>query len=92
MLDSTAGPSGYLRSVTPSDSVSISTVTGPGGTLMHPSALYVSVAGDVVILAVGDTSAVTVPDVPAGSLLPIRALRVNATGTTAGPGEIIALY
>ena len=92
MLDSTAGPSRFLRSVTPHDSTAISTVTGPGGTVMYPRALYVSVAGDIVILAEGDTSTVTLKDVPAGTILPIRVTRVDATGTTAVAGEIIALY
>lgn len=46
-------------------------------------ALYVGSAGDVALILVsGD--AITFASVPAGTLLPVRAMRVKATGTTAG--------
>lgn len=46
-------------------------------------AIYVGSAGDVaVVLISGDV--LTFAGVPAGTLLPVRAIRVKATGTTAG--------
>lgn len=47
-------------------------------------ALYVGVAGNVALLAVGDTHPVTFTGVPAGTVLPVRVQQVLATGTTAG--------
>ncbi len=66
-------------SITPNDSTDLSSVT---------RALYVGTAGSLaVILKSGQT--VTFQNVPAGSLLPIRALRV-LNGTTAG--ALLGLY
>lgn len=45
-------------------------------------ALYVGVAGDVTLILASGQS-VMLKAVPAGTLLPVRAQRVNATGTTA---------
>jgi hypothetical protein len=45
--------------------------------------IYVGTTGDVVAILVGDTLATTYTAVPGGSVLPIRAKRVKATGTTA---------
>lgn len=59
--------------VTPSDTVPFSQV-GRG--------LYVGGAGDVSVVLADGTS-VTLKAVPVGTFLPIRASRVNATGTTA---------
>lgn len=59
--------------ITPNDSVDLSEVT---------RALYVGVAGDVqVTLLSGST--LTFGNVNAGTFLPVRAVRVLATGTTA---------
>jgi len=46
-------------------------------------ALWVGGGGNIVILGVGDTATVTIVAVPAGTLLPFRCTRVDATGTTA---------
>lgn len=59
--------------VTPSDTVSITTA---------PRALWVGGAGNLSVLMSDGTTA-TLSGVPAGSLLPIQAVRVNATNTTA---------
>ncbi len=45
--------------------------------------VYVGVGGDVKVIAAGDTVAVTLKNVPTGSLLPIRVTRVYAIGTNA---------
>lgn len=52
--------------------------------------LYVGVAGDVTVLMAGG-STLTLKNAVAGSLLPIRVQRVNATGTTGGAGDYVAL-
>ena len=66
--------------VTPSDSVTLPTVT---------RAIYVGQPGDVAVSMAGG-QAVTFQSVPAGSLLPIRVSVVKATGTSAG--GILALW
>lgn len=63
-----------LVSVTPNDSTPLAKL---------PKALYVGGAGNLSIIAVDDSSAVTLSNVPAGSIIPVRARIVRATGTTA---------
>jgi len=46
-------------------------------------ALYVGVGGDVSVEMAGTGSAIVFTGVLAGTVLPIRVTRVNATGTTA---------
>lgn len=73
-------PADGASEVTPSDGSDLATAA---------RALYVGGSGDVKIdTPNGDT--VTFQDVVAGSLLPVRANRVYATGTTAT--NIVALY
>lgn len=52
-------------------------------------ALYVGGAGDVVVVRPDDTN-ITFSGVPAGTVLPVKNIRVEATGTTAT--GLIALY
>ncbi len=54
-----------------------------------PRALFVGQAGDVSARLAGGQS-VVFRNVQAGSVLPVRAARVNATGTTAA--DILALW
>lgn len=54
-----------------------------------PRALYVGTAGNLAVVTAGGQS-VSFNNIPAGSLLPLRARRVSATGTTAG--DILALW
>lgn len=68
-----------LTSVTPSDSTD----------LVGVRALYVGGAGNINVLAYGDTSPVVLT-VSAGTILPIFAKRVYATSTTAT--LIVAMY
>lgn len=74
-LDS--GPAGDARAVTPSDS-----------TILGARALYVGVTGDVTV-DTAQHSDVLFKAAPVG-ILPVAALRVKATGTTAT--NIVALY
>lgn len=46
-------------------------------------AIYVGVGGDVAVLLADDTEAVVFSSVPTGAFLPIRAVKVLSTGTTA---------
>lgn len=76
------GPACGVFAVTPSDSADLTAVT---------RGLYVGVSGDVVVVpAYGDGTAVTFKTVPAGMILPVMAIRVKATGTTAT--NILAMY
>lgn len=69
-------PSSLYAAVTPSD-------TSDSGEFAYVSrALYVGGAGDVVAISPSGAS-VTFSSVPAGTILPIRAKRIAATGTTA---------
>ncbi len=79
--------------VTPSDTVNIPSVSGPSGeTINNGCTLYVGGTGDVrVLTAGGDTVEFT--NVPAGTFMPIQAVRVYATGhTTAAATNIVALW
>ncbi len=67
------GPALRQYAVTPSDT----TILDP-----RPRALYVNADGDVAIELPGDASPITY-SVTAGQILPLRPLRVHATGTTA---------
>lgn len=68
------------KAVTPSDTVAISP--------KNPRALFIGVAGNVV--AVSNSGAVETFACSAGQVLPLQAVRVNATSTTAS--GIVALY
>ncbi|MHC0055454.1 spike base protein, RCAP_Rcc01079 family [Actibacterium sp. D379-3] len=66
--------------VTPSDAAALPVLS---------RALYVGAGGDLAVVTAGGQS-VVFTGVPAGSLLPVRAARVLATGTSAG--AILALW
>lgn len=53
-------------------------------------ALWVGGAGDVAVIMAGDTAAVTLLAVEAGTLLPVQVSKVMSTNTTAT--SIVALY
>lgn len=46
-------------------------------------ALWIGGAGDVAVIMAGDTAAVTLSAVPAGTMLPIQVSKVMSTNTTA---------
>lgn len=73
-------PAEFGAAVTPSDSTVIKATRG----------LWVGGAGNVNAVLVGDGAAVLFSGVPAGTLLPIRAIQVLSTNTTAT--LITALY
>lgn len=75
-----AAPAIKSANVTPNNDADLSFVT---------RAIYVGGAGNVAVLLQDDSSAVSFVAVPAGTVLPIRAKRIRATGTTAT--NIVAL-
>lgn len=72
----------------------VSVTTSDSTNLAEPArSLWVGGAGNVVAVfstGTGQESAVTFTGVPAGTLLPVNVIRVNATNTTAT--SILALY
>lgn len=52
-------------------------------------AVYVGGTGDASVITVGGDT-VTFVGLPTGSILPVRVIRVNATGTTAS--DLVAIY
>lgn len=78
--DSVFAPARRVRAVTPADDTDLS--------LGVCKALLIGGGGTISLIAADDTAAVTLT-VEAG-VLPVRAKRVRATGTTAT--DIVALY
>ncbi len=58
-----------------------STVAAGDSGLSH--AIYVGGAGDIAVIPIGQTTAVTFVGVPAGTFLPVVVSEVVSTGTTA---------
>ena len=67
------GPATHGFGITPNNDTTLAEVT---------RALYIGSAGDVALLFASGAS-VTLSNVPAGTLLPVRVQRVLASGTTA---------
>ncbi len=78
--DTEWGPASGGAAVTPHDSTNLTTFC---------RALYVGGSGTVVAVML-DLTVLTFVGVPAGTVLPIRCRRVNATSTTAT--SIVALF
>jgi hypothetical protein len=75
--DDVGAPARHVAAFTPSDTADLPDT---------PKALYVGTGGDVTLIAVdapADAGGVTFRNLPSGALLPVRARRVMATGTTA---------
>ena len=49
----------------------------------NPNAIYVGTGGDIALVLVGSSTAVTYKNVPSGSWLPVLAKQVLSTGTDA---------
>lgn len=79
--DALSAPAGDYKPVTPSNSVNL-----PAG---ECRGLWIGGAGDITVVSQYGSVA-TFKAVPAGTVVPIFAVRVNATGTTAT--DIVALY
>lgn len=84
-------PANNLRAVTPNDVTDLASVSvvGHPGAPRLPRGLWIGGAGNINVLAYGDTSPVVLT-VTAGTLIPVFAKRVYATSTTAT--NIVALY
>ncbi len=78
--DSLTSPLTGGFAVTPSDSVDMTRTS---------RCLWVGGGGNIAIVLAGSGEVVTLTNVPSGSMLPIRATRVNLTNTTAT--SIVAL-
>jgi hypothetical protein len=78
--DSVANPARSVQSVILSDEQDLPTL---------PKALFVGTGGDIALRGVDDSQTTVLKNVAAGSILPVRALRIYVTGTTAG--DIVAL-
>ena len=68
-------PGTKLVAITPNDSTDL--------TSSKLRALWVGTGGNVAVIAFNDTAAVTLANVPSGTLLPVMATKVMATNTTA---------
>jgi hypothetical protein len=78
--ESVSGPSAAPVAVVPDDIVPLASI---------PKGLYVGTAGNLAVRGLSASQDVLFKNVPAGSILPVRAKFVRATGTTAQ--DIIAL-
>jgi hypothetical protein len=77
--DTASAPARKLAAVTPSDST----------VLVNAKALWVTAAGTLAVVAADDTVAVSLGTISAGTLVPVRASKVMATGTTA---SVVAFF
>jgi hypothetical protein len=68
--------------ITPSDTTELPFVT---------RAVYVGATGDITLRLAGDAGSVIFKAVPVGTMLPIRARQIYATGTTAAL-PMVGLY
>lgn len=69
------GPGTKLVSITKSDATDL--------TSNKIRALWVGTGGDVAVIALNDTAAVTIPNVQSGTVLPIAVVKVMSANTTA---------
>ena len=73
-------PADRLRAITPNDATDVTGLRG----------IYVGGDGNLALMAIGDTAAVTLTGVLAGTIIPVRAKYVMATNTTAT--ALVGLY
>lgn len=72
--------------------ISGSTITPSDVTILNPATrgIYVGTTGNLSVILANDTVATVFNNVAAGFVLPLRATKVKATGTTAS--NLVALY
>jgi len=80
-IKSFEGPATHAAAITPVDATDLAEIT---------RGIFTGSGGSIVVLLGGDTATVTLTNVPAGIVLPLRIKRVYLTGTTAT--GLIALY
>lgn len=73
-VNNLVSPAQECFSITPTDSAELPRAT---------KALFIGVGGDVTLVPLSGTAAVTFRNLPAGSILDVRVRAVRATGTTA---------
>ena len=81
--DSPAAPARRVAALAPDDGADLADT---------PKGIYVGTGGDLALVAIdapAGANGVTFRNLPSGSLLPVRARRVLATGTTAA--DLLAL-
>ncbi|MCW1401077.1 hypothetical protein OKA06_01565 [Novosphingobium sp. MW5] len=78
--DSVSSPARNCVAIVPNDANDLAVVT---------KALYVGTGGNIVVRTVDATADVTFANVPTGTVLPVRARAIRATGTTAS--QIVGL-
>lgn len=69
------GPASKLLAITPSDATDL--------TSSKIRALWIGAAGNVAVIALNDTAAVTLVAATAGQVIPIQVAKVMSTNTTA---------
>ena len=79
-MDSVAAPATRVAAVVPHDAQVLGEL---------PKALFVGTGGNIVLRGASGSEAV-LKNVASGSVLPVRAMLIKATGTTAA--DIVALY
>jgi hypothetical protein len=80
-LDSVSSPATRALAVTPHDSNALGAI---------PKALYIGTGGTLVVRGLGGGADAVFKNLAGGSILPLRAEFVRASGTTAS--DIVALY
>lgn len=75
------GPATGAEPITPSNTVEMDAIS---------RGIYVGVGGDIVVVPASGDGTILFKGAVAGSIIPIRAKRVNATGTTAT--DLVSLY
>lgn len=78
--DSVSSPARNCVAIVPNDATDLPVVT---------KAIYVGTGGNIVVRTIEGAADVTFANVPTGTVLPIRARAIRATGTTAS--QIVGL-
>ncbi|NJC32818.1 hypothetical protein GGR88_000292 [Sphingomonas jejuensis] len=79
--DGVSAPATRVAAIVPSDAAPIGDA---------PKAIYVGQGGDIVLQGMGGGADVRLRQVPTGTILPVRARFVRATGTSAT--DLVALF